>query len=149
MDRRLYAVRPVSADDAELVHLRALERVLVEQNGIGPTIVAPDGGSVPVPRTLNRLLQEITHILANGDAVDVVSVPSELTIVEAAELLNESEAEVKELIQEGHLPVPSGSPARIPLPDVVAFRNQRDSERRQALEELIQLNQDLGFYAKR
>jgi hypothetical protein len=149
MDRRLYAVRPIQAAETELEYIRALERVFVEREGIGPTIVAPDGESVPVPRTLTRLLQEITHILATGDAVDVVSVPGELTVVEAAELLNEPEAEVKELIQQHLLPDPAGTPPRMPLADVIAFRNQRDSERRQALEELIQLNQDLGLYTKR
>jgi hypothetical protein len=101
MENDLRPGHPILAEDHELVHLRALERALVEQEGIGPTIIAPDGGTVPVPRTLNRLLQEITHILARGDAADVTSYPHEMTLAEAAEMINESEAYVQQLVSAG------------------------------------------------
>jgi hypothetical protein len=149
MEPHLGPGRPVLATDDELVHLRALERVLVEQDGVGPTIIAPDGGSVPVPRTLNRLLQEITHILARGDAADVTAYPRELTLVEAAEMINESEDVVQELVRSGQLPITRDKPTRVSLADVRDYRDERNAERRQALEDLIQLNQDMGLYAKR
>jgi hypothetical protein len=137
--------RPVVAPETERVHLRALERALAEQEGIGPTVIAPDGGTVPVPGSLNRLLREITHMLAVGEAVDVTSFPLELTFAEAAELINESESVVRELIRQGRFPLAEGEPPRVRLADVLAYKD----ERRQALDELIQLNQDLGLYAKR
>lgn len=140
---------PVMATEAERRHLRALERVLVEQEGIGPTIIGPDGGKVPVPRSLNRLLQEITHLLAIGEAVEIVSLPRELTLVEVAELLNESETVVQELVRAGRFSLATDEPARVPLADVIAYKDRRDTERRQALEELIQLNQELGLYPER
>jgi hypothetical protein len=144
METRLRPSRPVMADDDERKHLQALERALVEEEGIGPTIIAPDGGTVPVPQSLNRLFREITHLLAIGNAVRVMSIPSEVTHAVAAELINESETVVRVLILEGCFRQGEGDPSRVRLAGVLAYKD----ERRQALEELIQLNQELGLYGK-
>jgi hypothetical protein len=94
-------------------------------------------------------MHDITQVLAIGDAVDVVAVPRELTVPQAAAFLDESNEDVEELIREGSLPT-TGDPRqmRVRLADLIAFRDAEDAERRAALEEMIQLNQELGLYAK-
>jgi hypothetical protein len=149
METRLRPGHPIAAADAERRDLQALERVLYVEDGCGPTVVAPDGGSVPMPHTLTQLMHDITQILATGDAVDVVVVPRDLTVVQTAAFLDESEEDIEELIREGTLAT-TGDPShvRIRLVDLIAFRDAEDAERRAALEELIQMNQDLGLYSK-
>jgi hypothetical protein len=150
METRLRRGRPVAATDTERRDLQALERVLYVEDGCGPTVIAPDGGSVPMPHTLTQLLHDITEVLAAGDAVDVVAVPRELTVGQAAAFLDESEEDVQALIGEGRLATTGDAdPVRIRLADLVAFADQEDAERRDALEELVRLNQELGLYSKR
>jgi hypothetical protein len=139
---------PVMAGEAEREQLEALEGVLAAQDGCGPTVVGADGGSVPVPRALTPLLREIAHILATGGAVEVVSYPRELTLTQAAALLNEPETAVQEMVRDGRLSLAADEPARIRLADVMALSDQWGAERRQALEELIRLNQELGLYTR-
>jgi hypothetical protein len=66
---------PVTIDEEERPHLVALERVLTLDNGFGPTVIAPDGGTVPMPDSLRQLLQDVTQLLIAGEAVDIVAVP--------------------------------------------------------------------------
>jgi excisionase family DNA binding protein len=72
---------------------------------------------------------------------------NELTLQQAADLLDVSRAYVQRLLEEGMLPsTVVGRGCRIPLDDVVAFKRQRDQERRAALRELAQVSEDLGLY---
>jgi hypothetical protein len=148
METRLRPGHPVLADDDELRDLQALVHVLAIEGGCRPTITAPDGGTLPLPRILTTLLRDITQVLAAGGAVDVAAVPHVLTVVQSAIFLDESEADVEALIRDGRLPTTGETePVRIRLVDAMSYKEQRDAERRLALEELIQLNQDLGLYS--
>jgi excisionase family DNA binding protein len=93
------------------------------------------------------LLQRVFEELAQGKAVDVVSLESELSTQQAADVLNVSRPFVVKLLDEGVLPHRLvGSHRRVMLKDVLEYREQTKRKRRAALRELTQLSQELGLY---
>jgi hypothetical protein len=87
-------------------------------------------------------------LLIAGQAVNIVALPRELTVAQAAEFLDERIKDVQGLIDNGRIPTIEGtSPARVRLDDAIAFRDAEAKERRTALEELVQLGQEMGGYS--
>lgn len=150
MGKHLGIGRPVMATEAERRELKALECALVEQDGIGPTVVAPTGESVPMPENVTELMKRVVHALKKGQALQLVVFPRDMTIFEAAGFLGESEAVIEQLVAEGQLPL-AGDEAhrRIRLDDAMEYRKRRDAERSAALRRLTELNQELGLYPTR
>jgi hypothetical protein len=64
-----------------------------------------------------------------------------------ADLLNVSIAEAERLLDEGQVPFTRGKPnlRRVRFQDVMDYRRRRDAERREALDELARLSQELGL----
>ncbi len=147
METLLRPGHPNTVSDAEQEDLQTLERLLNVENGSVPSIVASDGATMPLPPALAQLLHDVTHVLATENAIDLVPMPREATIAQAADFLDASKEEVEELIQEGRIAaIDDVRPRRIRLTDLIAFRNEEDAERRRALEDLIRLNQAIGLY---
>lgn len=93
------------------------------------------------------LLQRIFEEMAQGKAVDVVSLETELSTQQAADLLSVSRPFVVKLLDEGILPHRLvGSHRRVLLKDVLEYKEQTKRKRREALRELTELSQELGLY---
>jgi excisionase family DNA binding protein len=106
------------------------------------------GGHDPIrlPAEALVLLREVLAHFAKGDAVAVVPVAAEVTAQQAAELLQVSRPFVIRLIDEGQLPCRMvGTHRRIPLVDLLAFKEAHKARARAAAAELTQEAQDLGF----
>jgi excisionase family DNA binding protein len=106
------------------------------------------GGSEPIrlPAEALALLREVLAHFAKGDAVAVVPVAAEVTAQQAAELLRVSRPFVIRLIDEGKLPVRMvGTHRRIPLVDLLAFKEAHKARARAAAAELTQEVQDLDL----
>jgi excisionase family DNA binding protein len=72
-----------------------------------------------------------------------------LTISKAAEFLNVSKQYLCRLLDQGDIPfVRVGKHRRIPVEDLVQYRERRDAARREKLRELTQISQELGLYAE-
>jgi hypothetical protein len=150
MSTHLGIGRPVMATETERRQLNALECALVEQEGVGPTVVAPTGESVPIPENVTEFVKRVVHALGNGQAVQLVVFPREVTIFEAAGFLGESESVGEQLFAEGQLSLARDEAhRRIRLDDAMEYRKRRDGERREALRRLTELNQELGLYSTR
>ncbi|HKG26951.1 MAG TPA: helix-turn-helix domain-containing protein [Thermomicrobiales bacterium] len=150
MNSQIGSGRPVATAEAELNEVRALERVLANEENISSTLVTSDGTSVSVPATVAGFMRRVVHALANEQAVQLVVYPRELMIHEVAALLGESHDTVERLLAEGQLPL-TGDEAhrRVRLDDAVLYMERRDEQRREALRRLTELNQELGLYAVR
>lgn len=97
------------------------------------------GHAVVLPTLALRLLVDILGELANGNAVKVVPVNTELTTQEAADLLNVSRPHLVKILESGALPfIKTGCHRRVRFSDLMAFKQRRDSESRQAIEALTQ-----------
>jgi excisionase family DNA binding protein len=107
----------------------------------------PNGQSVQIPKTAVDGLIEMLEAVAAGDTATVVRTPREVTTQQAAEVLNVSRPTVVRLIDEGALPARKvGSHRRITLADLLAYRDQMVSQRRQALEDMVRDAEALGLY---
>jgi len=99
-----------------------------------------------LPPEAARLLARILTEFANGNAVTVVPVGSELTTQEAAELLNVSRPHLVSVLEAGKLPFRRvGTRRRIRLADLLRFKDIEDAKQKQALDGLAAEAQKLGL----
>lgn len=97
---------------------------------------------VSVVALLNRILAE----MADGNAVTLVPVHAELTTSQAADLLNVSRPHLVKLLEAGAIEFTKvGSHRRIRAEAVLRYRENQQTSRRRALEELTAEAQRLGL----
>ena len=143
-----FDVDPVimASDDAPGI---AVLRAALEGGGIASTmrLVSQNGSAVELPGTVQQLLLQIVRELGDGNAVTVLPVHAELTTQEAADLLNVSRPYLIGLVDDHRLPClrTAGKHRRLRLADVLAFKHQRDIERRAALDEMSAEAERLGL----
>lgn len=143
---------PVSAPAAEQEELRQLFKVLTSPSIPANTVptcrlLGPKGESLQLPPAAFYMLSRIVEVLARGDAVTVVPVGKELTTQQAADLLNVSRQYLIRLLDQGTIPfTKTGRHRRLRIEHVLAYKEQRDTERQAALAELVQFTEDCGGY---
>ena len=99
-----------------------------------------------LPEGVGSLVQSLLREVALGHAVQLVPVHAELRTQEAADLLGVSRPHLVKLLDEGKLfSWKAGTHRRVKLQDLLTYRDQRDAERQQALQELADLDQELGL----
>jgi len=102
--------------------------------------------TVELPVFALRLLDEILGELAMGNAVKVVPIHAELTTQEGADLLNVSRPHLVKLLDESVIPhTKVGRHRRVKFADLMAYKQRRDAESRQAMDELAAQAQELGM----
>jgi excisionase family DNA binding protein len=106
-------------------------------------LVGVGGESIALPESLSQLLRQAAHLMANNRAVSLVPIEQNLTVEEAAILLNVSQPFLIKLLSEGEIKyVQIGSDRRISLADLIVYKKQRTVKRREILRELAQLSQE-------
>lgn len=137
---------PISASENEQPILRKIDSIL-EDSDRTPMLVGPDGEQIPLPPSLFQVLKRIVPHLSRGQAVTIIPINKEVTTQEAADILNVSRPYLIKMLAEEKLPyVTVGSHRRIPLPDLLEYKERRDEERLEAIREIAQMSQDLGMY---
>lgn len=107
-------------------------------------VVGSRQAGVALPPKARALLLQILGHLANGDAVTVVPMHAEVTAQEAAELLGVSRPFVVRMIEEGKIACRLvGTHRRIPLADLLAFKEANKAERRKIAADLTAEAQEL------
>lgn len=82
-----------------------------------------------------------------GLSVDISALPPELTTGQAADLLGVTRPTVVALVDKGALAATRvGTHRRLRTLDVLAHRERARKERREALDEVVALSDDLGLY---
>ena len=134
--------------DAALAHQAG--RKLAEW-GDGPDPVPARFGAaaaepVAIPPSAVRLLKEILDHMARGNGVALTPLHAELTTRQAADLLQVSRTHLVQLLDEGRILCRKvGAHRRVRARDVLDYRRETESRRRQALEELTAVDQHLGL----
>jgi excisionase family DNA binding protein len=139
---------PVVASADERPALTALENVLADQAQGRLTLVHARGESIELPETVLHLLRQVVVGLADDQPVAVVTLPRELTIQRAADLLDVPATHVVHLLDQGEIAATAmGARRRIRFEDLMAYKARRDAERRAALDEMVRLSEEMGLYA--
>lgn len=111
-----------------------------------PVNFGDDAETVELPVIALRLLIDILEQIAEGNAVTLTPIPLELTIQEAADLLNVSHSHLVQLLDNGEISYrKEGSCRQILAQDILEYRRQNEKKRRDALDELTAYDQELGF----
>lgn len=102
--------------------------------------------TVVVPASALRLLQHVLTEMAQGNAVTLIPIHTELTTQQAADLLNVSRPFLVGLLESGQIPYRKvGTHRRILFHDVMAYKQKNDAERLKALNELTAQAQELNM----
>ena len=151
-------MNPTVLQEAELVMPTDKESALAAETGRqiasvinnAETVRAHFGqkgtASVELPVVAVRLLLDILEQMARGNAVTLMPVYAELTMQQAADLLNVSRTHLVQLLDEEkilHRKV--GTHRRVRAEDVLAYRRETERARRKALDEMTELDEGLGF----
>jgi excisionase family DNA binding protein len=127
-------------------------RAFVLGRGTPHVRLLPEDGQheidVQIPAEAFQLLVRILTLMANGHAVSVLALQTELTTQQAAELLNVSRPHVVKLLSEGVIPFRKvGTHRRVALVDLLAHKDREERRTKQALDELAEEAQklDLGY----
>lgn len=101
---------------------------------------------IAIPPGAVRLFLDVLTQLGQGRAVTILPKKAELTTQEVADYLNVSRPYVVKLITSGKLPARMvGTRRRIAFHDLVRFDEADRKQRRAALDEIGQLDQELGL----
>ena len=112
-------------------------------------IVAADGNKHPaiIPAAAYRLLVDALTQMAQGNAVSLIPIHTELTTQEAANLLNVSRPYLIKQIELGKISHHKvGKHRRIHFNDLMAYQSQVDLATEQGLDEMVAISQELGLY---
>jgi excisionase family DNA binding protein len=142
---------PVAAPPEQQRQVAALARALesIAHSPAPPAcqVVGPGGEQIPLPESVFYVLERVAEVMARGDAITVVPVAREVTTQQAADLLNVSRQYLVRLLDEARIPCrKTGKHRRLRVEDVLAYKANRDRNRRAGLRELSQLTEEFGGY---
>ncbi len=144
---------PVAPSEMDVLTARESVRALAKKLGqsgdnMKVRVEGPSGKgeTVTIPKTAFRLFVAILAEMANGNAVRIIPHQAELTTQEAAELLNVSRPYLVRLLDDKRIPFHRvGTHRRILFKDVMAYKAQHRRARKDTLDRLSKLDQELGL----
>ena len=137
---------PIFAPNSDATIMKQLDEELAQNQGVAK-LVTPQGSEIRLPHSILKVLMEVVHEMARGNAVRVMPIHAELTTQQAAELLNVSRPFLVSLLEQGEIKYRKvGTHRRIFLEDLLVYKDRRDRERLSALDELAKEDQRLGLY---
>ena len=102
---------------------------------------------IGLPEVVRDVLQAVLGHFAAGRAVQVAAVETDLTTNEAAHLLGVSRPYLIKLLDQKQIPHHKvNRHRRVRLEDVMAYRDRQHAERRETLDELHRVSEELGLY---
>lgn len=105
--------------------------------------------AVQLPDAVYELLLRILDGMQQGKAISIVPVMQDLTTQQAAVLLGISRPFFIKLLESGALPFHlTGAHRRVYLKDPMTYKEHRDHNRREALDQVAKEAEDLGRYDK-
>jgi excisionase family DNA binding protein len=135
---------PIAPTEAERDGLEELNRLLKERGPLGWSLLGPNGDRIALPEAALRALRQVTDVLAQDRVVVVRRMSRQLTVDQAADLLELPSAEVASLIDRGVLTSRTvRNRRRVHLDDVIELKRRHDGERRENLRRLSAQGQEI------
>jgi len=131
--------------EAEATQVEELHRLLQKGNA---TLTSPDGlHQLELPNPLYQLLARIIDNIREGKSVAYIPNAKDLTTRQAANLLGMSRQFLIGLLDKGEIAHHRvGTHRRLMLKDVMAYLEQRDRRRHQAINQMAKQAMELGVY---
>jgi excisionase family DNA binding protein len=124
---------------------------LLGREGAEPstTLVGPNGERLVLPPEVFEVLRDVVDAMARGQAVTIAPVHQRLTTQEAADLLGVSRPTLVKLLEAGKIPFEQpGRHRRVRLADVIAYRERASTERRAALDRMVEIADEADMYER-
>lgn len=138
--------RLLIAADEERETIREVNELLAASEG-APALVSPSGEKVELSHSVHKVLLDAIKHLSQGIPVEILPLHSFLTTQEAANLLNVSRPYLVGLLEKGEIPFHKvGKHRRVLAEDLIVYKHRRDSDRREALQDVIGESEALGLY---
>lgn len=123
--------------------LRRQIRAIIREQGTA-RLIGPDGETTEIPGSALHALELVLEGMARGQTMTLVPHGRELTTQEAADLLHVSRPHLIKLLDEGVIPhYRVGTHRRVRIEDVLDYRQERATTRREKLDELTRLSEEL------
>jgi excisionase family DNA binding protein len=124
--------------------LRALRNLLLHGE---VTVVGTDHQQQSIPSPVRDVLIRILTHMEEGQAITIIPAGHELSSQDAADLLGVSRQYMVRLLEGGKLPFHrAGTHRRIYLRDLMAYKKERDRQRREALDQMAREEVEAGTY---
>src|SRR5579863_9981887 len=139
---------PISLPASQEEQVHALRKLLRRE---GKARLTGKGGepSLELPDAVYELLLRILDGMQQGKAISIVPVTQDLTTQQAAGLLGVSRPFFVKLLESGKIPYHlTGTHRRVYLKDLMTYKEHRDRERRDTLDQMAQEAEELGLYDK-
>jgi excisionase family DNA binding protein len=137
---------PSLITEAEAEAIKQLEHILNHENS-QLKLVAANDEEMTIPDSVLRVLRQVVQAMASDKNVSIVTYNPELTTQQAADLLNVSRPYLIKLLEQGELPyILVGTHRRVKFEDLIKYKQQRDTKRRELLQELIEISEEAGLY---
>jgi excisionase family DNA binding protein len=121
---------------------RALAQTTTDTGAVSFRVT--DDNTVELPEAVGQIVLDLLLHIAKGEAVTFVPFGADLTTQQAADMLNVSRPFLIKLLEKGELRSHKvGTHRRIKAAEVIAYRNQRESDQKAALAELAELGQEI------
>ncbi len=140
-----------SEEESALAKVCSRELSAILESGVATqTLLVTDSTAeqhkVQVPSSALRLLVDVLTELGEGNTVKLIPVHAELTTQEAADMLNISRPTFIKLLDDKTIPYTrTGNRRKVKFSDVQAYKENLELKRLSTLEELSELDQDLGL----
>ncbi len=140
--------------NASLLHATPAEEQALEQlreqiddlfrRNRAARLIDPEGHTTEIPESAFHALKLVVQAMARGQTITLVPHDRDLTTQEAAGILHVSRPHLIKLLDQGAIPHHKvGTHRRIGIEDLLTYRKQRDKIRRESLDELSRLSQEL------
>lgn len=112
-------------------------------------LVTEQGENIHIPESVLMVLRYSVAALASGQVIQLNVTPQDLTIEEAANLLNVSNSYLIKLLEQRQiLSTNVGSDRRIKREDLLIYKERKYREREQILNNLVAMTEAEGLYKK-
>lgn len=129
-------------------NIRQLKQLFSSSAKSLPKLVSSTGEEVVLSEAVYNTLYEVLEAMESGTEITVSPLNQNITVSEAAEILNVSSSYVNKLLDRGDIScVNSGTAKHINRRELLIYKEQRDIERRKALSEFTSSLQENGFYS--
>ena len=138
--------KSLELNKSEQIKAKRLKQLLSSESSL-PKLVSSTGEEMVLSESAYHALYQFLEAMESGIKVTISPIDRNMSIAEAAEVLNVSTPYLDKLLSEGEIPFETvGTLKHINDKDILDYKSSRDIKRRKHLTELTEFIQEAGFY---